>query len=506
MYKKHAALLSTIFLLCLVEFLQVGMVTFASAPIRGEIDASPEEYSFVAAVYACLAVVVIAKQHWLIERLGWRHYVLGSIAVHILGSLICSMSSDLTTFTLGRVVMALGGSAFMSTARVLVQHMPAGPGRFVGVKVFATGLAGGSAAAPLLASIAVSEDTWQAMFWVLISATSLTAVLAFRCLPKDPHPEEEWSRSSPARILLLGLASFFLLYVLQRSYYDFYNDTDILLGFVGLAAFAFYTYFHGEHRHETPLLKVRELWKPRFVLGISLFSFSYIILGANNYILPTFLQAGLGYSWETIGHFQSLGLAGAVVTWLIMLRVLPRYPAPKKFYVLGFLGLGMYGWLLSSVTPEANLWEHVLPALLLNGSFTMLVLATTAMQGFRDVMHEDKLFSHALQVKNMLREIASALGTCVATLLIQWRSTVQYNSLNVRLTQGDPVFSAQQQHLTQYLSLVHEGGVAAKMAMTQLGQQISQQASLLASIEYFWVVIWVASLSLAFMLWQQVFR
>lgn len=296
MYRKNAALLSTIFLLCLVEFLQVGMVAFASAPIRGEIDASPEEYSFVAAIYACLAVVVIAKQHWLIERLGWRHYVLASIAIHIVGSLICSLSSDLTMFTIGRVVMALGGASFMTTARVLVQQMPAGPGRFVGVKVFATGLAGGTAAAPMIASIAVTEDTWQAIFWVLIALTLVAAFLAVKCLPKEPHPEDQRSQSSPARILLLGLASFFLLYVLQRSYYDFYSDSGILIGFAVMAAFAFYTYFHAEHRHDAPLLKIRELMKPRFVLGVSLFSFSYVILGANNYILPAFLQSGLGYS------------------------------------------------------------------------------------------------------------------------------------------------------------------------------------------------------------------
>lgn len=506
MYRKHAALLSTIFLLCLVEFLQVGMVAFASAPIRGEIEASPEEYSFVAAVYACLAVVVIAKQHWLIERLGWRSYVLGSIAIHVLGTLTCSMSSDLTTFTIGRVVMALGGASFMTTARVLVQQMPAGPGRFVGVKVFATGLAGGTAAAPMVASIAVTEDTWQAIFWVLIVLTLLAALFASKCLPKDPHPQAQWSQSSPARILLLGLASFFLLYVLQRSYYDFYNDTEVILGFIGLAIFSLYSYFHAEHQHDRPLLRIRELMKPRFVLGVSLFSFSYVILGANNYILPSFLQSGLGYSWETIGHFQSLGLLAAVVTWLVMLRILPIYPAPKKYYVLGFLALAGYGWLLTLITPDANLWEHVLPALALNGCFIMLVLATTAMQTFRDVAHEDKLFAHAQQVKNMLREIATAFGTCLATIFMQWRSTEQYNSLNVRFNHADPIFSAQLQHLTQYLSLSHESGLASQMALAQLGQQLSQHATLMAALEYFWIVVLVAVCSLGFMICQRVFR
>jgi len=42
MYRKNAALLMTVGLLCALEYLQAGMIAFASAPIRGEIDASPE--------------------------------------------------------------------------------------------------------------------------------------------------------------------------------------------------------------------------------------------------------------------------------------------------------------------------------------------------------------------------------------------------------------------------------------------------------------------------------
>ena len=46
MYRKNAALLITVGLLCALEYLQAGMIAFASAPIRGEIDASPEAVSY----------------------------------------------------------------------------------------------------------------------------------------------------------------------------------------------------------------------------------------------------------------------------------------------------------------------------------------------------------------------------------------------------------------------------------------------------------------------------
>ena len=65
MYVKHARLLVTVFLLCSIDLLQGGMVAFASAPIMGEVGASPEEFSLIAGFYACAAVLVMSKQRWL---------------------------------------------------------------------------------------------------------------------------------------------------------------------------------------------------------------------------------------------------------------------------------------------------------------------------------------------------------------------------------------------------------------------------------------------------------
>ena len=504
---RRYALLAIIFLLNLVEFLQIGMVSFAAAPIRGEIDASPEEYSFIAALYACVAVVMIAKKHWFIERMGLRHYVHASIVVHIAGCLMCAASHDLGMFTAGRVIMALGGAAFMTTARVLVHQLPAGSVRFGGVKAFFAGLAVGTGLAPLLASLAVTEDHWQTMFWLLIAVTVTVAILACRCLPADDHADDARSPSNLGRILLLAVASFFLLYLLQRSYYNFYDDRAIFGIFCALAGFALYSYFHAEHRNEKPLLMVRELWqRPRFVFGVAVFSFAYVVQGANNFILPAFLQTGMGYAWETIGKQQSLGLAMTVVTWAVMLRIINTHPGSKKFHIAGFIALGSFAWLLAHVAPDTDLVGHILPALALNGCFIMLVIPTTAIQAFADVAHDDKLFAHAQQVKNMLREIFTALGTCLATLFSQWRSTEQYNLLNLRLTHADAAFGSYVDILARHFGQNHESAQAGKMALIYVGQQVNQQISYLVGIEYFTAIAVLAVVCTVLIAWQNIFR
>ena len=506
MFRKNAALLLTIGVLVALEYLQAGMIAFASAPIRGEIDASPEEFTLVAALYACIAVVVISKQRWLTERLGWRNFMLGSIAINVLGAFVCGVSSDLSTFTAGRVIMALGGASFMTSARVLVNRLPPGPGRFMGVKVFATGLAVGTASAPFLSSLVVVEDTWHGIFWILIAGALSAGALCSQFLSNTPVPLEERTPSSPANVLLLAVSSFFLLYILQRSYYDFYNETFILAAFALLAALGLYIFFHAEHQKHEPFLKVRDLMQARYLQGVALFCFTYIVLGSNNYILPYFLQSGLGYSWDTIGTFQAFGLGAAVLTWLIMAVVIPKFPGPKKFFVTGFAALIGFGGLLASLTTEANMWSNILPALMLNGCFVMLVLATAAMQTFRDVSHHDTLFTHAYQIKSMLGQIAMAMGTAFATLFLQWRTTAQYNNLNLFFRPDDPRYQEQIQHLTHALTPQVGAGPAGHISTAVLAQTLQQQSTLVASMEYFWAVIGVAAVALVVSMIQKTFR
>lgn len=61
-------LLVTIFCLNIIEYLQAGMIAFSANPIMGEIGVSPEEFGLINAVYACIAIIMIAQQHWLAAR------------------------------------------------------------------------------------------------------------------------------------------------------------------------------------------------------------------------------------------------------------------------------------------------------------------------------------------------------------------------------------------------------------------------------------------------------
>jgi len=502
----RAPLLLVIGALTLIDFLQNGMVTFAAAPIMGEIGASPEEYSTIAVIYACVAVVMIALQGWLVHRLGLRRYLLASLAAAAAGAAVCALSRGGAGFLCGRVLMAVGCAAMLTSSRLSVDLIPPGPARFHGIKALATGLCVGTALAPWLASMAVDGDGWPMMFW-LVAALSLLAMIPVElAMPGREGRAALAGQARPLPIAALGIGSFLVLHALQRSYYDFFGDRHLLAlsAAAGIAALGYFV--RSETRNGAPLLKLGGMKEARFLCGLGLFMVCYLMLGANGYLVPLMLQRALGQSWSTTGEFFAMGLGAGVLTWAAMSQLLPRWPSPRKFFVAGFLALAAFGALMSRLTPDAYLWTGVFPALACYGMFIMIVMPTTAMQTFTGLTGDPAVFAHAQQVKNMLAQIGQALGIMLATIGQQWFSSRHYDVLRGGIVAGNSNFESAMASLTGYFSAVAGPAQARELAMEHIAQMVARQSVLLASLDHFRVVVGVALTAAVVSLTQRVFR
>jgi MFS family permease len=451
------ALLATIFFFNLIEFLQSGMVAFAAAPTMGHIGASPEQYVLVSALYAAVAVVSISQMTVLVQRLGWRDYLVGSVVLFLCGTWVSAASQSVLAFAVGRTIMAAGGGVFMTAARMLINLVPPSPQRMLGIAAFGGALVCGMSAAPWAAGLFVGNELWSALFLVLAVPGALAGALAWRYLPADGATLD----GSPSRFHLsdgvaLGAAAFFVLYALLRLAYDWYGERE-RLGVVllaGVAATVWFLQCQGRRVH--PFLRLEMLRSRRFLTGLSIFALCYALLGAFNSVVPLLLQRVLGVAIEQAGALQGAGLIAALPVFAGMLLVVRRRPHATKFYVTAFLLLAAFGWHFSRLDPAAPAWTSVTPWLGLFGAFVVLGMATTAIHAFKDFQADNVLFSHAQQMKNMLGQVGLALGVGGTSVLLQQRAALHA----ARLAE-----------------------VASAPAAVQ-----AQQASLLGSLDLFWLM------------------
>lgn len=497
--------LATIFLMCALEFLQGGMLTFAAGPIIGEIGASPEEYTLVTIVYAVVAIASLSKQRWLIERTGWRLYIQGSVGIFLIGAAVCTTSSSFPHYLAGRVIMAVGGGPFLTNARMLVTLLPASPRRFRGILAFAGGLTVGNGMAPWLASLAVSNERWTGIFVLLGALAAIAGALGTLVLPADVTPPDRRSAAHPMMMLAMMGGTFLSLYALLRASYDFYsNGLPLLLAVVtGLGALIYFG--HHQYRHERPLLVIKRLMIPRYVAGIGTFTLGYIVLGANNTMLPVFMQGALGFSWEVVGRVQSAGLLVALPVFCIQAWFLKNAPAAKKFYVTGFAMLMLSGLWLAHLNGDAALWTDVWPGIALFGAFITPVMVTTALHTFMDLHGDEVAFQNGQQLKNMLSQFGVGIGAAGAALGLQWRGSEHAAALVQGFDGANPAYSALSEQLSGQFSVTH-GAQAGAVALGTLAQQLNQQVILLSALDYFTYLAVFGLLGAVLMVVQRVLK
>jgi hypothetical protein len=402
--------------------------------------------------------------------------------------------------------MAIGGGALFTSARMIIHHLLAGPRRFAGIRALGISLALSIAAGPWIAAEAVAAEHWSAIYWIVAGIGALAFVLAgFTLSPIPLAPRGGHAPRIGQQLLLVG-GSFALLYALQRSYYDFFGDAGLLFVLGGLGGAGLLWYAWLQHRAHQPLLRVRQMLHARYLAGMALFTFGYLMLGANNYVIPVMLQRTLGFGWHTVGGIEALGMLVAVLTFLVVTSLLPRHPAPRKYLATGFGALALFGFSLSHINAGADLWRHVLPALALYSVFLLTVLPVAAMQSFRELDQDESAFSNAQQLKNMLAQAGIALGIALATLGQQWRTAVHYAVLDNRVRPGDPAYEAVSAPLRDTLAHVVGPAQAAPVAMAQIAHMLAQQAAMLANIDHFTAVAVLGLLGLGVTLVQRVFR
>jgi hypothetical protein len=89
------------------------------------------------------------------------------------------------------------------------------------------------------------------------------------------------------------------------------------------------------------------------------------------------------------------------------------------------------------------------------------------------------------------------IGQALATLRMQWRSTVQYDHIAIRIQEGSPAYAEHAATLAAAYAAQGAGSATMSMALANIGQEIARQATLLASIEYFRALSWLSGAALA---------
>ncbi|UTH74981.1 MFS transporter [Chromobacterium sp. IIBBL 290-4] len=491
---SHGLRLLAIALIAWLEFLQNGLLNFASSQIMGGVGAGPEEFSQAAMAYALCAVMALFNHQWCVERFGSRRHLQASILLFGLGALLAGTASSPAGFIAGRAVQGLGGAAFFTAARLEVaQISPAKRG--LGLVVFGQALLLGSALGPLLGGWLLQSHGWRALCLGILPLLP-PAWWAASLLPLRP-PARRPAHYPTGVFLCLLAAAFLLQWLIQQTPYRLFAHPQSLW-LIAAAALGSFLAFRATHRRQaSDRRRWRLLRRPSYRIGLLGYSCCYLLVSANSYILPMLTMQALGYDLPNSGLLLSVSYFAGLVFSLLYARLLlgKRPPSLRQTLVAACGLLAAYGWLMSGLEGNAERWR-VAAILLLNGGFMSLFIMAVAQGTFRRIA--PAAFGHAYQTKNIVRQVSVSAGVALASVFMQARNALHYTRLAERFSWNSPQFVDTLHVLRQQLP-----DLSDTQRLGVLAGELAKQSALLSCLEFFRLECWIAlALAMSLLAWR----
>jgi len=298
---------------------EVTVISTAMPTIVGQLGGF-DLFTWAFGVYLLGQAVVTPIFGRLADQYGRKRVYIGSVAVFLLGSLLCGCAWSMASLIAFRAIQGIGGGGLIPLATTIIADVssPADRPRALG---YVSGIWGISAIiGPLLGSFFVGTLGWPFVFWVNLPIGLLTTALVARYLHEPAFDRQHAPIDlAGAALLALGIGAVMAALVQHESFSRVGIVLLVALGLAALAGFAL-----REQRSPTPTLPLH-LWRnPLIVAGnLSGLACGALLIGATAF-LPSWIQGVLGRSALVAGFVLGVLTVSWTAASMSVSRVLNR--------------------------------------------------------------------------------------------------------------------------------------------------------------------------------------
>jgi len=171
----------------LLSVLDYAVANVALPTIAADIHTSASSSIWVINAYQLASVISLLPLAALGERWGYARMSQIGLALFVLASVLCALSTSLPELAVARALQGFGGACIMSVNAALVRFIY--PAKELGRGIAFNGLvvAMGVALGPTVASAVLSVAGWQWLFWVNLPLGGIAFAFAATSLPRTPR-------------------------------------------------------------------------------------------------------------------------------------------------------------------------------------------------------------------------------------------------------------------------------------------------------------------------------
>src|SRR5580700_235019 len=395
-----------------MENMDSTVIATSLPAIAADIGTSPLTLKLAITSYLLSLAVFIPASGWTADRFGARMVFSIAIAVFMVGSIGCALSSSVTDFVIARIVQGIGG-AMMTPVGRLVLLRTIDKSALVNAMAWVTVPAlVGPVIGPPLGGLITTYATWHWIFLINIPIGLLGIYMALRYI--DPIRTEDPERFDLYGLVLAGIGLGGIAFGLSIAGLNLLPWTAVI-ALVGIGTISMTLYVIHAKRTASPVLDFSLLRLPTMrasIIGGFLFRLG---IGALPFLLPLLMQVGFGLSPFKSGLVTFASAVGAMGMKTLAARIIRTF---------GFRNIMTINAVVSSVFLAAcALFTVTTPLLLIviilvvGGFFRSLEFTAINTVAYAEV--EPPQMSRATTLVSVNQQLAVSAGVAVGAFSVE---------------------------------------------------------------------------------------
>jgi EmrB/QacA subfamily drug resistance transporter len=305
-----------------MENMDSTVIATSLPAIADDIGTNPLALKLALTSYLLSLAIFIPASGWAADRYGARTVFRAAIAVFMVGSIGCAVSSSLTDFVIARIVQGMGGAMMTPVGRIIMVRSTPKRDLINAMAWVTTPALIGPVVGPPIGGFITTFASWHWIFLINIPIGLAGIVMAAHYIP-DLRAEQH-ERFDTVGMALAGLGIAGLAFGLSVLGLNFLPWTVVAGLVAGGAAFTF-AYIAHARRTAVPALDLTLLRLPTFRASL-LGGFTFRLgIGSMPFLLPLLLQAGFGMTPFQSGLITFGSAVGALTMKMAAGTILRRF-------------------------------------------------------------------------------------------------------------------------------------------------------------------------------------
>jgi MFS transporter, DHA2 family, multidrug resistance protein len=426
----------------LMGAIDTSIVAVATPHLRGALNSTVEEMTWVTTGFVIATVVVMPLTAFLGRLFGQKRVYLFSLVLFVIGSALCGLARSLPMMVAFRALQGLGAGALQPTEQAILRQTFPPEEQGMAMALFGLAVVVGPAVGPTLGGYIIDNYSWPWIFFINLPV----GVLALFMVTRFVHEPDDIRRAnieaakrqrgnidwSGIGLMAIGLAT--LQYVLEEGSRNDWFDSRAITVCAFVAAFVLAAFVIRELTAKFPAVDLRLFKDSTFLSGTLIGAMMFAILMSITFLLPVFMQELLGFTATQSGE-ALMPRALAMMVGIPIVGRLYNKVQPRILVLIGISLVALSTYMMSHYTLDTGARTVVFAIVVQGLGFASLFVPLTAVA--LSTIPRYRL-ADATGLNSLLRQIGGSLGLAAFATLLPHFIAAARNGLAAHLPAGRP--------------------------------------------------------------------